>query len=210
VLRACFNTARELSWPKEGGSLVLIGDAEPHEPNYPANTNKLDWRQELTYLLERGIKVIPMQCLARYGSTSFWSDIAKLAQTPLLKLDDFAESAINLGAAVCASAGEDIYGHYMRSAPVAACVMGMSVNSTSNMAKFAAYSKGDIGELEKLNAEDTPDEIPEVSTTDFPPSVVDGLWKYSHITVPDDGSKSTPGWKATIHKAEMWNNKITS
>ena len=36
-----------LSWtPGSQRALVMIGDANPHEPNYPQNTKNLDWRKE--------------------------------------------------------------------------------------------------------------------------------------------------------------------
>ena len=42
------NQVREkLSWsPGSNRALVMIGDANPHRPNYPDNTLKLDWRRE--------------------------------------------------------------------------------------------------------------------------------------------------------------------
>ena len=41
----------ELSWtPGSKRSLVLIGDAPPHEPNYPQNKLKINWRDEADLL----------------------------------------------------------------------------------------------------------------------------------------------------------------
>ena len=38
---------QDLSWtPGSQRALVMIGDANPHEPNYHLNTLKLDWRKE--------------------------------------------------------------------------------------------------------------------------------------------------------------------
>lgn len=44
------NRARHMSWPAEGGSLILIGDDEPHSPDYNLNTDHLDWQEEVKAL----------------------------------------------------------------------------------------------------------------------------------------------------------------
>ena len=85
-------TAKNMSWPKEGGSLVLIGDDEPHEEN----PNNIDWRKEVAELLEKNVKVFPMQCLYsphRSGPNKFWEEVSGLSGTPLLMLESFSDSS---------------------------------------------------------------------------------------------------------------------
>jgi len=109
--------ANLMSWPKEGGSVVLIGDDEPHDPNYPGNTDHLDWREEVKALKAKNVNVFPMQCLFsthRPQVNKFWEEVSGLSGTPLLILDDFKESSDVLGAVAYAGAGEAAYGEYMK------------------------------------------------------------------------------------------------
>lgn len=135
-------TANGMSWPKEGGSLVLIGDDEPHEKN----PNNIKWRKEVTALLEKNVKVFPMQCLHsphRIGPNKFWEEVSGLSGTPLLMLESFADSANVLEAVAYSAAGEEAFKNYkMRyDAEVAG---GVRTCSTSNMVenqnKLEAYA----------------------------------------------------------------------
>lgn len=135
-------TANGMSWPKEGGSLVLIGDDEPHEQN----PNNIDWRKEVAALLEKNVKVFPMQCLYsphRSGPNKFWEEISGLSGTPLLMLESFSDSSNVLEAVAYSAAGEEAFKNYkMRyDSEVAG---GLRACSTSNMAenqsKLEAYA----------------------------------------------------------------------
>jgi hypothetical protein len=111
--------ARGMGWSdKRGGKiLVMIGDASPHAVNYPGNKDKLDWRKELAHLKEMGINVYPLQCLyAQYQKdvNEFWSTISETCGTPLLKLQDFANSASALTGVVAASSGTEVFRAYNR------------------------------------------------------------------------------------------------
>lgn len=105
-------TAKGLSWPEEGGSLVMIGDATPHEQN----PNNIDWRAEIKALREKKVKVFPLQCL--YNSHAkdnnlFWEEVSGLGGTPLLMLESFGDSANHLEALGYAAAGEAAYKGYV-------------------------------------------------------------------------------------------------
>lgn len=135
-------TAKGMSWPKEGGSLVLIGDDEPHEQN----PNNIDWRKEVAELLEKNVKVFPMQCLHnphRSRQNKFWEEVSGLSGTPLLMLESFSDSANVLEAVAYSAAGDEAYKNYkMRyDAEVAG---GLRTCSTSNMVenqnKLEAYA----------------------------------------------------------------------
>jgi len=109
--------AKSMGWSdKHGGKiLVMIGDASPHAANYPANKDKLDWRKELKDLKEMGINVYPLQCLyAKHANdvNEFWATISETCGTPLLKLQDFSNSASALTGVVAASSGTTAFRSY--------------------------------------------------------------------------------------------------
>lgn len=135
------NQACHMSWPVEGGSLILIGDAEPHSLDYPENTDHLDWHEELKALKAKNVNVFALQCLRRACNSSnlFWEQLSSEAGTPLLILENFEDAATTLEATVYASAGSEIYKNYMyknASSPVVACFQ----NLCSNRDKLEAWT----------------------------------------------------------------------
>ena len=126
--------ARNLGWTDgidSGRALVLIGDDLPHPPDYPQNKKQLDWATELIALQEMGVKVYPLQCLASSGRPAvnqFWSQIAELSGTVLLKLNDFKEAAHNLRGVAYAAAGEEAYALY----EAGSSTMGFSAETAMN------------------------------------------------------------------------------
>ena len=52
-----------LSWtPGTQRFLAMIGDAKPHDVDYPMNKQKLDWRKEAEELYDKmGVKVLTIQ-----------------------------------------------------------------------------------------------------------------------------------------------------
>lgn len=135
-------SAKNMSWPEEGGSVVLIGDDEPHEQN----PNNLDWRNEIKELNAKNIKVFPMQCLHsphRPGPNKFWEEVSGLSGTPLLLLESFADSANVLEAVAYASAGDEAYKNYKMKydAEVAGGLRTCSTsNFVENQSKLEAFS----------------------------------------------------------------------
>ncbi|GKX65338.1 vWA domain-containing protein [Inconstantimicrobium mannanitabidum] len=88
------NQARtKLSW-QSGVSkvLIIVGDDVPHGPNYPSNTNKIDWRNELGLLLESGINVYGIHAMPgiRKHSKPFYEEIAEKTGGFYLTLDQFS------------------------------------------------------------------------------------------------------------------------
>jgi len=84
--------ARELSWRPDATmkSLVMIGDAPPHEKN--ENAFKLDWKDEVEKLANRNIQVFSVQCLnsGRREAFTFYSTIARVSNGYHLFLDQFS------------------------------------------------------------------------------------------------------------------------
>lgn len=99
--------AADMSWSGSNGAFVLIGDASPHGPDYPQNTDHLDWRKELARLKKK-TRVYGMQCLRmeRNPDNGFWEALAEESGTPLLQLGQFDESAETLGAVAYAASGD--------------------------------------------------------------------------------------------------------
>lgn len=112
------NLAKTLGWTvdkKNRGVLVMIGDQEPHDINYPQNTDKLDWRKELDDLKEMGINVYPLQCLYsahQKGANDFWAAISEIMDTPLLKLQDFDEAHLAVRGYAHTASGSARYAAY--------------------------------------------------------------------------------------------------
>ncbi len=53
-------------------SLVMIGDCNPHGPNYPLNKEKINWREECQHLKEADIRVYAVQALNRKEADAFY------------------------------------------------------------------------------------------------------------------------------------------
>jgi Mg-chelatase subunit ChlD len=81
-----------LSWRADATmkSLILIGDAPPHEKN--ENPYKIDWREEAESLKNRNIQVFSVQCLNRGNmeAFNFYSDLAEITNGYHVFLDQFS------------------------------------------------------------------------------------------------------------------------
>ena len=82
---------------------ILIGDSIPHEPSFPLNTLKLDWRVELDRLNAMKVQVFPIQALNHPGAPAFYQYISAMFDTPHLKLEQF-HYVVDMIVAVCYSA----------------------------------------------------------------------------------------------------------
>lgn len=94
------DTWKSFSWRIEGvdapaggryvKSLVMIGDAPPHEAN--ENPEKIDWKEECERLRDRNIEVFSVQCLYGGNRTSFqfYSTAARMTNGYHLFLDQFS------------------------------------------------------------------------------------------------------------------------
>ena len=78
----------------------MIGDCNPHGPNYPLNTQKIDWRTECGLLKEEGIRVYAVQALNRKEATKFYRELATKTDGFHLHLDQFS-SIVNFMMAIC-------------------------------------------------------------------------------------------------------------
>lgn len=83
---------RGFSWRSDSimKSVVIIGDAPPHEKN--ENPEKIDWLDETEKLANRNIQVFSIQCLnsGNKESFNFYSKIAKITNGYHLFLDQFS------------------------------------------------------------------------------------------------------------------------
>lgn len=135
------NLARSMGWSEQKGGkiVVLIGDAEPHTADYELNEDRLEWRKELRSLKESGIDVYPLQCLYsphNVEPNQFWSEIAELCGTVLMKLDTFDDASAMLGAYAAASSGTKGMAAY--SSKISLC--GLSPETASNIEMLRSVS----------------------------------------------------------------------
>ena len=86
------NKTRGLSWRADAKmkSLIMIGDATPHEKN--DNPEKLDWIEETEKLANRNIQVFSVQCLnsGNREAFQFYSTISRMTNGYHLFLDQFS------------------------------------------------------------------------------------------------------------------------
>lgn len=91
----------ELSWTAGSQrALVMIGDCNPHEPNYPQNKQKLNWRNEADELSKFGVRIYSVQCKDYGDSKKFYQSIADRTGGRHLKLDQF-QNIFDFIMAVC-------------------------------------------------------------------------------------------------------------
>ena len=69
-------------------------------------SNDLDWRNEAKLLKEAGIQLLPVQALGRYQSDSFYNELAKIAGTEKLELEQFSDINDMIMAIAMARAGK--------------------------------------------------------------------------------------------------------
>jgi len=85
-------TVKTLSWRTDAQmkSLVLIGDAPPHEKN--ENPQKIDWRVEAESLNNRNIQVFSVQCLnnGNREAFDFYSEVSKMTNGYHVFLNQFS------------------------------------------------------------------------------------------------------------------------
>ncbi|CAG2233776.1 unnamed protein product [Mytilus edulis] len=96
------------SWtPGSQRILVMIGDANPHEPSYEQNVDNIDWREELKLMKLSGIKVYGVQVFNFEGVDEFYRSLATETNGHYLKLTEFS-NICDLMMAICyAERGED-------------------------------------------------------------------------------------------------------
>jgi hypothetical protein len=97
--------AQSLSWSDAASkSLVLIGDDVPHPPAH--NPQKLNWRQEVDTLAQKGIMVYGVQALNRSHATIFYKELAEKSGGFHVNLDQFSYIT-DLFLAVCYQQSSD-------------------------------------------------------------------------------------------------------
>ena len=108
-----YEVRTKLSWtPGTQRALVMIGDSNPHKPNYNLNTLKLDWRVEADNLKDIGVRIYSVQCKSYSNSDAFYKSLAKRTDGRYLKLQDF-KNVFDLLMAVCyREGGDDLFHAY--------------------------------------------------------------------------------------------------
>lgn len=111
------NTAREFfKWREDAQKvLIMIGDAAPHSPGYPANKEHLDWREEADKLYTEDIKIFAVHALSYYRSSSkaFYKTVAEKTGGVYLTLDQFNEIVELIKATCYQQGGEEKLNEYI-------------------------------------------------------------------------------------------------
>jgi hypothetical protein len=96
------NQVRKLDWtPGTQRSLIMIGDAIPHEPDYHLNKDNLDWKTEADALYnELGVRVYAVQCHNANKAEKFWGELANRTHGRHLRLDQFS-TIVDILMAIC-------------------------------------------------------------------------------------------------------------
>ena len=82
----------ELTWTAgTQRSLVMIGDAIPHDTNYSLNKDNIDWMEEVERLHdELGVQIYSVQCNRNTQASKFFSSMAQVTNGKHLHLDNFS------------------------------------------------------------------------------------------------------------------------
>ncbi|XP_062601715.1 uncharacterized protein LOC134263399 [Saccostrea cucullata] len=81
----------DFNWaPVSNKVLVMIGDANPHEPDYELNVHNINWRDEVDILAKQGIKIYAVQALNNEGVEDFYKTMADKTGGHYLKLENFS------------------------------------------------------------------------------------------------------------------------
>lgn len=84
---AALKESKQFDWRVNAHKyLVMIGDEVPHEPSYKLNTDKLDWRREVSDLQVMGVKIISIQALNNKHANGFYSSMASMTDGYHLQL----------------------------------------------------------------------------------------------------------------------------
>lgn len=93
--------ARKLNWCETGvRSLVMIGDATPHEKN--DNPHKIDWREEVEHLRNQAVNIYSIQCMKGWNKepTAFYRHMATQTNGMHLYLHQLAH-IVDIMVAIC-------------------------------------------------------------------------------------------------------------
>ncbi len=83
------NEAQSFAWSESSTkTLVLIGDDIPHAP--AQNPKKLNWREEIKKLADKGVVVYGVQALNRPHATPFYKELAEKSGGFHVNLDQFS------------------------------------------------------------------------------------------------------------------------
>ncbi|XP_076078381.1 uncharacterized protein LOC143048542 [Mytilus galloprovincialis] len=84
---------QKLSWtPGSKRALVMIGDADPHEPGYKygGKTYKIDWRKEAYQLMTMNVRIYGVQCRGYSSTKDFYKKMSTATDGKCLELADFS------------------------------------------------------------------------------------------------------------------------
>jgi len=98
---AALRCGKNMDW-REGSvrAFILIGDALPHEPDYPQNRENINWRTEVKEMAEKGIKIYGCQAYGHGTAKAFYAKCSEDTGGHHISLDNF-DDATNMILGVC-------------------------------------------------------------------------------------------------------------
>ncbi|KAK3610616.1 hypothetical protein CHS0354_009075 [Potamilus streckersoni] len=140
-----YEVRTKLSWtPGSQRLLVLIGDSNPHKPNYPQNTMKLDWKAEVKKLKAESVRIYGVHCLSSTDG-NFYKKISEETSGCYLKLSEF-QNIFDLIMAVCyCEKGEEFLSMYEKEVRDRCARQGMhkDLDAMFGMLKKASFTGSD-------------------------------------------------------------------
>lgn len=104
---------KEFTWaPVSNKVLVMIGDANPHEPDYKLNVDKINWRDEVSLLAKQGIKIYAVQAMNNDGVEDFYVTMAKETGGHYLRLENFSNICDFIMAICYRERDDDLFMNY--------------------------------------------------------------------------------------------------
>ncbi|OWF50761.1 uncharacterized protein LOC110450060 [Mizuhopecten yessoensis] len=104
---------QNFSWTPASQKIpVMIGDANPHEPEYEMNVDNIDWRTEVNDLHNMGVKIYGVQVFENEGAEDFYKTISTNTEGHFLKLGEFSNICDFLMAICYRERGDDLFSGY--------------------------------------------------------------------------------------------------
>ncbi|XP_022319697.2 uncharacterized protein LOC111122301 [Crassostrea virginica] len=151
---------QEFTWaPVSNKVLVMIGDANPHPPDYKLNVDNIDWREEVAVIAKMGIKIYAVQALNNDGADEFYNSMAEVTGGHYLRLENFS-NICDFIMAICYRERDD--GLFLNYEAEVAARQGTSGFHKDLNNMFATLRRED-SKQSNISSTSKPDQVPPVS-----------------------------------------------
>ncbi|ESP05582.1 hypothetical protein LOTGIDRAFT_228107 [Lottia gigantea] len=177
---------QNLSWTQTSQKvLIMIGDAYPHEPDYPLNTNKIDWKEEVQIYTQSDVHIYGVHVFDDLESEKFFRMISEQTFGEYIKMADFSHVCDVIMAICYRERGAEFLEGYER-----------EVRSRFGLAALDVGLEGVFGALKRVDSKASNASLPTAIRTPplSPLSSIDSMETDPQTVVPyvDPGSGSVP------------------